>query len=131
MAQLSLDSNYTRAAEYLEPITLRKDVPDHIRTLCATLLNKGGGRKVALAFLVDRWRHSSNAINREIFVNKILKLYPAAPEREAARKDVIERVLKEVALTPMVEVIALGIINEYLTDSVSPQTQSLLDLLYK
>jgi hypothetical protein len=131
MAQLALDSNFINAAAYLEPITLQKNVPDHIRTLCASLLNKGGGRKVALAFLVDRWVHSDNTITREIFVAKILKLYPAAPEREAARKDAINRILKEVALTPMVEVIALGIINEYLTDSLSPQSRSMLELLYK
>ncbi|MEO6094172.1 MAG: hypothetical protein ABIW76_00335, partial [Fibrobacteria bacterium] len=91
MAQLALDSNYTRAAEYLEPVTLDKEVPDHIRTMCATLLSKGGGRRVALAFLVNSYLRSDNTINREIFIEKILKLYPGRPEEVAKRKDATMR----------------------------------------
>ncbi|HKP94609.1 MAG TPA: hypothetical protein VJ385_02525 [Fibrobacteria bacterium] len=131
MAQLGLDSNYTKAAAYLEPITLDKEVPDHIRTLCASLLNKGGGRRVALAFLVDRWVRSNNAINREIFVDKILKLYPGPAEREAERKDAVTRILKEIALEPVVEMMGLGLIHEYLSGSLSPQSKAMLDMLYR
>lgn len=130
MAQLALDSNFTKAAEFLEPVTLDKDVPDHIRTLCATLLNKGGGRRVALAFLVDRYRHSDNTINREIFLEKIMKLYPVGPEPDAQRKEVVRRVLIEVANEPMIELMALGIINEYLLDIMSPQTRELIRRLH-
>jgi hypothetical protein len=130
MAQLALDSNYTKAAELLKPVTLDKDVPDHIRTLCASLLNKGGGRRVALAFLVDRYRHSDNTINREIFLDKILKLYPGPPGENAKRKDTVARVLHEVALEPMIEMVALGIIHEFLTGNMSVQTQGLIKSLY-
>lgn len=130
MAQLALDSNFTKAAEFLKPISLDKDVPDHIRTLCATLLNKGGGRRVALAFLVDRYRHSDNTINREIFLEKIIKLYPGGSEPDAKRKDVVKRVLTEVTYEPMIELMALGVINEYLLEIMSPQTRELVQRLY-
>jgi hypothetical protein len=130
MAQLALDSNYTKAAAFLEPVTLDPEVPDHIRTLCATLLSKGGGRRVALAFLVNSYVRSDNTINREIFLDKILKMYPGRPEDLAKRKDAISRVLKEAALEPMIEVMALGVIHEYLSDDMSPQTQELMRRLY-
>jgi len=130
MAQLALDSNYTKAAEFLEPVTLDKDVPDHIRTLCATLLSKGGGRRVALAFLVNSYVRSDNTINREIFLDKILKMYPGPPESLERRKDAVSRVLKEAALEPMIEVVALGVIHEYLSDDMSPQTRDLMRRLY-
>ena len=130
MAQLALDSNFTKAAEFLKPVTLDKDVPDHIRTLCATLLNKGGGRRVALAFLVDRYRHSDNTINREIFLEKIIKLYPGGTEPDAKRKDVVKRVLNEVISEPLIEMMALGVINEYLLEIMSPQTRELVNKLY-
>ena len=132
MAQLALDSNYTKAAEFLKPISLDKDVPDHIRTLCASLLNKGGGRRVALAFLVDRYRHSDNTINREIFLDKIIKLYPGAggPDEDAKRRETVSRILHEVSLEPMIELMALGLIHEYLTGKMSPQSQDLIQRLY-
>ncbi|MDB5105172.1 MAG: hypothetical protein JWP91_2861 [Fibrobacteres bacterium] len=130
-AQLAFDSNFTAAAEYLKPITLDKDVPDHIRTLCATLLNKGGGQRVALAFLVDRYLHSDNTINREIFVKKIIKLYPGPSDKETARKDAVVRILQEVSLEPRIELMALGIIHEYLSDTLTPQSKTLMELLYK
>jgi hypothetical protein len=130
-ARLTMDSNFTVAAEYLKPITLNKDVPDHIRTLCATLLNKGGGRRVALAFLVDRYLRSDNTINREIFIDKILKLYPGPPEKDKERKDAVTRILKEVSYEPVIEMMGLGIIHEYLSDSLSPASRKLMDALYK
>ena len=130
MAQLALDSNFTKAAEFLEPISLDKDVPDHIRTLCASLLNKGGGRRVALAFLVDRYRHSDNTINREIFLDKIIKLYSGAPEADPKRRETVSRVLHEVSLEPMIEMMALGLIHEYLTGEMSPQSRALIQRLY-
>jgi len=129
LAQLTLDSNYTKAAEYLKPVTLEKDVPNHIRTLCATLLNKGGGRRVALAFLVDRYIHSDNSINREIFVDKILKLYPDSKSGLDDRKVTVEKVLKEVEIDPMGLLMGLGVIHEYLSNDISPGAQRLLDLI--
>jgi hypothetical protein len=129
MAQLALDSNFTKAAGFLEPVTLDKDVPDHIRTLCASLLSKGGGRRVALAFLVDRYRHSDNTINREIFLDKIIKLYPGGPDGESKRKGTVAGILHEVSLEPMIELMALGLIHEYLTGNMSPQTRELIKRL--
>jgi hypothetical protein len=131
MAQLTLDSNFVAAAEYLKPIALNKDVPDHIRTLCATLLNKGGGRRVALAFLVDSYVKSNNTINHEIFLTKILKLYPGKPEEEAVRRETVSRVLHEIIGEPMITMMGLGVIHEYLTGDMSPQTRELVNMLFK
>ncbi|MEO6097780.1 MAG: hypothetical protein ABIW76_19845, partial [Fibrobacteria bacterium] len=81
-------------------------------------------------FLVNSYLRSDNTINREIFIEKILKLYPGRPEEVAKRKDATMRVLKEAAMNPMIEVIALGIIHEYLSDEMSPQTRELMRRLY-
>ncbi len=129
MAQLSLDSNYVKSAEYLKPIALVPDIPNHIRTLAAALLSKGGGQRMALAFLVDCYVRSENQINREIFVNRILRLYPGKPEEESHRRDLVEKVLHEVKVTPDVLMLGLGVIHEYLSGDVSPQTQKLINLL--
>jgi hypothetical protein len=129
MAQLALDSNFTKAAEYLEPVSLDKDVPNHIRTMCATLLSRGGGNRVALAFLVDRWVSTDNAITREIFVDKILKLYPAPKEKESARKDEVTRILRQIAAQPSAELVGLGLIHEYLSETLSEKSKALLDML--
>lgn len=131
LAQLAHDSDYTRAAEFLKPVTLDPEVPDHIRTLCATFLSKGGGRKMALAFLVDRWLHSGNAINREIFVQKILKLYPGGPQPEAERKDKVEKILREISYEPSIQMVGLGVMNHYLIDSLDVQSRRLIELLDK
>ena len=131
MARLGVDSGYAAAAEYLRPITLDPEVPNHIRTLCATFLSKGGGRKVALAFLVDRWLHSGNAINRELFVEKMLKLYPGGPQPEAKRRGTVNKILQEVSYEPSIQVIGLGVMHQYLTDSVDAGGRRLLDLLEK
>lgn len=131
MARLGYDSGYAAAAEYLKPVTLDSNVPDHIRTLCATFLSKGGGRKVALAFLVDRWLHSGNAINREIFVEKMLKLYPGGPQPEPARREMINKILQEVSYEPSLQIIGLGVMHQYLADSVDAAGRRLLDLLEK
>jgi hypothetical protein len=131
MAQLALDSNYVKAAEYLKPITLDENVPDHIRTMAASWLNKGQGKNVAMAFLVDRYVQSQNPITREIFMDKILKLYPGPPEKYAARKDVVTRILQEIALEPMATMMGLGVMDEYLSDHLTPNGQKMLDLLFK
>jgi hypothetical protein len=129
MAQLQHDSDYTRAAEYLKPVSLDPDVPDHIRTLCATFLSKGGGRKVALAFLADRWLHSGNAINREIFVEKMLSLYPAAPQPKAERRGTIAKILLEVSKEPMAQAMGLAVMHQYLADSLTAEGKRLIELL--
>jgi hypothetical protein len=129
LAQLSHDSDFTLAAEYLKPVTLDSAVPDHIRTLCATLLSKGGGRRVALAFLMDRYVNSSNAINKEIFLEKILELYPAGSLPSAERRETVSKILYEVSLEPMATLMGLGVMHEYLTDSLSEGSRNLLELL--
>lgn len=129
LAQLAHDSDYTRAAEFLKPVTLDSAVPDYIRTLCATLLSKGGGRRVALAFLADRHVNSGNAINKEIFVEKILTLYPADPARKPERKETVEKILLEMSAEPMAVLMGLGVMHEYLTDSLSDGSRHLLELL--
>lgn len=134
-AQLQLDSNFTKAAAYLEPIALDTAVPAHIRTMSATLLNKGGGRHMALAFLVNRYSRSANAIGREIFLEKILKLYPetgyaaGSPGSKEGRM-IVEKILREVAAEPMSENTALRVIDEFLRGGeISRPTRALLDLL--
>jgi hypothetical protein len=128
MAVVDHDSDYTRAAGYLEPVSLDPEVPDHIRTLCATFLSKGGGRKVALAFLVDRWLHSGNAINREIFVEKMLNLYPAIASQDE-RRETVAKILKEISLEPAVQMVGLGVMHQYLADSLNAESRRLLELL--
>ena len=129
MTSLAHDSDFTAAAKYLEPVSLDPEVPDHIRTLCATFLSKGGGRRVALAFLVDRWLQSGNAINREIFIDKILSLYPGGPQPQAERRETIAKILKEISYQPAIQMMGLGVMHEYLTDSLDAKGKSLIDLL--
>lgn len=129
MARLAHDSDYTAAAGYLQPVSLDPNVPNHIRTLCATFLSKGGGKRVALAFLVDRWLQSGNAINREIFVEKILSLYPAETHPAAARRKTISKILKEISIEPAGEMMGLGVMHQYLSDSLTAEGRQLLDLL--
>jgi hypothetical protein len=131
LAQLALDSNYTKAAGYLEPVSLDKDVPNHIRTLCATLLNKGGGNRVALAFLVDRWVRTENTITREIFVDKIVELYPGPKEKSRERKDEVTRILNQIAREPSAELMGLGLIHEYLSESLSDRSKAMLEMLHR
>jgi hypothetical protein len=130
IAQLALDSNFTKAAGYLAPIASDENVPSHIRTMSATLLSKGGGNRVALAFLVDRWVNTNNAITREIFVDKILTLYPGPKEKDSARKDEVLRILRQIAAQPSAELVGLGLIHEYLSETLSEKSRALLDMLH-
>lgn len=130
MAQVTFDSNYTHAAELLRPVADQEDVPGHIKTMCATLLNKGGNRHVALAFLVDRYLETGNPISRELFVDKILKLYPDTVRSVAARKRVIAKALHEAEVEPMAEFMALELLSDYLKGGpMRPSSEKLLNLL--
>lgn len=135
MAQLQLDSNFTKAAAYLEPIALDTAAPGHIRTMSASLLNKAGGRHMALAFLVNRYARSENAIGREIFLEKILKLYPetgyaSGSPGSGEGKRMVEKILREVVAEPMSERTVLRVIDEYLRGGeISKPTRALLDML--
>lgn len=157
IAQLAHDSNYTKAAELLQPVATQEDVPGHIKTMCASLLHKGGNRRVALAFLVDRYLETKNPISRELFVDKMLKLYPAeSMPRDSARirmglppgdpsvpldsaflaaldekrKKVIRQVIREAEVEPMAEFMALEVLSDYLKGTdMRPSTLHLLKLL--
>jgi|GEM_PF-1955185 len=130
LAQINLDSNYVKAAAYLEPMAGEAEVPNHIRVLAATLMDKGGSRRMALAFLLHQAVHTGNAINREIFVDKILKLYGRreAPV-ELKRKTTVETVLREVSLEPMGETIGVEVLHAFLSDSLTDKTRHMLKLL--
>lgn len=130
MAQLTLDSNFVAAAEYLKPITLDTNVPNHIRVMAASLLKRGGSRPMALAFLVDRYLHTTNPIYRELFLEKMLNLYPSPagkPKEERAAK--ATKILGSVETTPQYVPQALGFLNEYLADSLSEKSREMLKLL--
>jgi hypothetical protein len=129
MAQLSLDSNYVLAAEYLKPVTLDTNVPDYIRVLAASLLRKGAGRTMALLFLADRYLHSNNAIYRELFLDKMVSLYPPTAESKKARIAKSKEILQQVDGFPQYTQVAVGVLREYLADSLSDQSRSLLKLL--
>lgn len=130
MAQLALDSNFNAAAELLRPVASQEDVPGHIKTMCATMMTKAGNRRVALAFLVDRYVESSNPISNELFLEKIIKLYPieTGPSMDD-RKRVAKKVLQEAKVEPMAEYLALAVLSEYLKGETSPQTAQLLKLI--
>jgi hypothetical protein len=130
MGHIALDSNHTKAAELLKPVSLEEDVPDHIRTLAATFLERGGSRPMALAFLMERYIRTDNPIQREIFLDRMIKLFPApgGPSDET-RKRVAKKILHEAELEPFIERMALGVLGEYLTGKPSPATAKLIKLL--
>jgi hypothetical protein len=112
-------------------VATQEDVPGHIKTLCASLLQKGGDRRAALAFLVDRYLETRNPISRELFVDKIAKLHPPradAPSEEARRR-VARKVLREAEVEPMAKHMALEVLSDYLTGEIRPGTAKLLGLL--
>ncbi len=131
VAQITLDSNFLKAADYLKPISLEPNVPDYIRTLSATFMNKGGDKRMALAFLVDLYFHAENKINREIFVDKILTLYPNTKIDIEIRKMTVEKILNEGKyVPPNMEPFIIGVIHEYLNETMTLQTQALMNKLY-
>jgi hypothetical protein len=73
--------------------------------------------------------HSGNAINREIFVEKILALYPGGPQPQPERRETVAKILKEIAVEPAVQSMGLGVMHQYLTDSLDAQGAKLIDLL--
>lgn len=131
MGRLGLDSNYVAAAEYLQPLALEENVPNHIRTLSATFLSKGGGRRMGLAFLVNRYLRTANPIQRELFLDKILKLYDPRPgTAESDRRRVAQKILREALVEPMAEYMALQVLDEYLKGGeFTPTTAKLMKLL--
>ena len=71
MAQLSLDSNYNLAARYLKPIIHDQKAPIYMRSLASTMLEKSGGKDLALEFLMQSYLASQSSLNKEFIVRKI------------------------------------------------------------
>ncbi len=129
MSQINLDSNYLKAAEYLKPLALKEDVPQHLKTLSATFIEKGGDTRLALAFLVDRYRQSENPINRDIFLQKILQLYSQSRSLPQEAKETVDYILKQVRSDARFEMMGLGVIHGYLTGEMNPGTQAVFNLM--
>jgi len=133
LARVKLDSNYLLAAEYLKPLAIDTLVPVHIRNLAATFLEKGGGDRMALAFLVGKYLQVQNAMQREVILEKMSRLYSKGPNISLpdlnAKKTAIQRILEPMLARPNLEMIALQVLHEYLSGEVSPSSRQLLDKL--
>jgi hypothetical protein len=131
MGHLTLDSNYTKAADLLKPIADQEEVPDHIKAMSARLIGKGGDRRLALAFLIDRYLETDNPISHELFVARMIKLFPEAGSRsEEDKKRVIRKVMQEAKVEPLAELLGIEFLMEYLPGTeLSPKHQKLLKLL--
>lgn len=74
LAKVRLDSDYTVAAEYIKPIAGDTSVPRHVRLLVATFAEKGGNDRMAVAYLVDRYRQSTTPMEKEMFSERLAKI---------------------------------------------------------
>ncbi len=128
MGYVNLDSNYLVAAEILKPVALLPNVPEYARTLSATFLEKGGDERLALAFLADRYLHAPEAINREVFLNRLMKVFPRAtgPERD---KEKVRKILSLAQVDPRSQEIVFTVLYEYLRGDLSPGSRRVLELL--
>ncbi len=70
------DSNFIAAAAYLEPLGGDTTVPKHVRLMYATFITAGGFENLAIAYLVERYYQSRTIMEREIFLDKLEKLWP-------------------------------------------------------
>ncbi len=129
MAQVKLDSNYLKASDYLKPVLTNNEVPSHIKTLAASFRNKGGDRRMALAFLVDTYKVNTNPMQAEILVERLIKLYQDETPPTARQRHLVGKVLAEIKIEPRSEMIGIGLIHEYLSGSLSPQGAGLFQAL--
>ncbi len=129
LAQVKLDSNYLKASEYLEPVLTQPNVPTHIKTLAASFRNKGGDRRMALAFLVDNYKSNTNPMHGEILIERIIKLYQEDNPPKDRQRQLIEKILTEVKAEPRSEMMGLGLIHQYLSGTLSPQGSRLFEAL--
>lgn len=74
LAKAKTDSNYLGAAKYLKPLAGDTSVPKHVRLLVATFAEKGGDERMAIAYLVERYMHSTTAIEKEMFSEKLAQI---------------------------------------------------------
>jgi hypothetical protein len=128
MGYAKRDSNYFEAANVLKDLALKPGVPDHIRTLSATFLEKGGAERMALAFLVDRYLNAPDALNRDIFLERIFKLFPYAIGLERD-KSKIRKLLEVAKMDSDSEPRVRGILYDYLRGAMSPESRRVMEKL--
>jgi len=123
------DSDYSAAAEVLKPISLLPGIPDHIRTLSATYLDKNGEDNLAMAFLVNRFLSASDPLMQEVFVMRILKFYKGEKTDSNRRKSLIYKLLGLAKSDPRSEALVVVILREYLWGELSPGSKRVLGIL--
>ncbi len=127
--QMKLDSNSVQAAAYLEPVATLDQVPNHIRTLAAGLLTKGGNERMALAYLTGQYLRTPDPLHREIFLERILRVYPepipSNQDSTRVRAD-IKSMLDFAASGPGREGAVLGLLQAYIQSGFNRMSHPLL-----
>lgn len=135
LARQRLDSNMVAAAVYLEPLGKDTAAPQHVRTLAATFLEKGGNEKMAIAYLVGQYGQAISPFQREIFVDRLARIglkgsstidsLRLTPEyRKRSRQ--VTALLGQAQNQPKFEALVIALLNEILTGQPSPTTLALL-----
>ncbi|MFC1584944.1 hypothetical protein ACFL5V_05310 [Fibrobacterota bacterium] len=130
MFQLSLDSNYFLAAEYLKPVNQDQDAPEYMRGLASTLLARAGDRQAALKFLMQSYLAAKSPINREFVLRKMAKTFEFNLDRKA-HMAVLIRIMTQVEAEPPFFPLAKTLLSEYLEGNLSQKSQKILDFLAK
>ena len=127
MNQIKLDSNYEAAANILKPLANRTDVPDYVKTLPATFMQKGGSKKMAVYFLMEKYLQSTSNSYRQLIRSKLENL--AETQLSKDEKKDLELVLTQASQEPRFSNMGKKILMEILTDKVSPQSEKVLGIL--
>ncbi len=129
LAQLKWDSNYVKAAEYVKGLSKRDDIPSYTKTIYATFLNRGGEKQISLAFLIGNYVRSENEINKEIFYQKILNIFPLGDKLSAGEKKKVRLLLDQAQSRPQLEPLVLKVLQEWLEGHPSPQSLQIINAL--
>jgi len=138
LARLKLDSNYLAAAEDLKPVAADTSVPKYIKGLLARFLEKGGGDKVAIGFLTGQYLRTENAMQKEIFSERLAKI--GLPNDKSAlgsdsiayrlklahRTRQVRAILRQAEANPQLEPVTTGILHEVLLGNPAPGLKTLL-----
>jgi hypothetical protein len=130
--QMKLDSNAVQAAELLEPIALQEGIPNHIRTLAAGLLTQGGNERMALAYLTGQYLRTDNPMQREIFRDRLVGIFPQpeAIHTDSARvRTDIETLMRLAIKDPRQEPSVIGLLFSYLSSGFDRTSHPLLSQL--
>lgn len=100
MYEIKADSNYAKAASYLEPLATREDIPQYVRLLPATFRTKAGHMGGALTFLIQQYLESSNPVMKEVLVKKMLELHSIPQEKQARIQEELLRILEQIEANP-------------------------------